>query len=233
MTATRSALVDDSDHVQLERLALEVNYCVDDGIAETIPELFTEDGALATFGEPAVGHDALRAWGRMMDTEKPLAGVRHVLSNFRFLGDGLDAAVGTVYVTAFLPGARSGRATLPVPWAFAPTATAARRKAGRSSPAFSTPLLARHRLRLVAKPSNPDRRISMVNNVLVLPFTAESTADDVIEGVDLSGQRAVVTGGASGIGLVTARPLSGRTRRSPSPSATPRHFRRPRTRSAL
>ncbi|MCO1659475.1 SDR family NAD(P)-dependent oxidoreductase [Pseudonocardia humida] len=41
------------------------------------------------------------------------------------------------------------------------------------------------------------------------PFTAESTAADVIEGIDLTGRRAVVTGGASGIGVETARALAG------------------------
>jgi NAD(P)-dependent dehydrogenase (short-subunit alcohol dehydrogenase family) len=40
-------------------------------------------------------------------------------------------------------------------------------------------------------------------------FTAQSTAADVIAGVDLTGKRAVVTGGGSGIGLVTARTLAG------------------------
>jgi NAD(P)-dependent dehydrogenase (short-subunit alcohol dehydrogenase family) len=41
------------------------------------------------------------------------------------------------------------------------------------------------------------------------PFTAESTAQEVIEGIDLTGRRAVVTGGASGIGAETARALAG------------------------
>ncbi|WP_314174062.1 SDR family NAD(P)-dependent oxidoreductase [Streptomyces winkii] len=41
------------------------------------------------------------------------------------------------------------------------------------------------------------------------PFTAESTADEVIDGIDLTGRRAVVTGGASGIGAETARALAG------------------------
>jgi NAD(P)-dependent dehydrogenase (short-subunit alcohol dehydrogenase family) len=44
--------------------------------------------------------------------------------------------------------------------------------------------------------------------MIVTPFTAESTADQVIEGIDLTGRRAVVTGGASGIGVETARALA-------------------------
>jgi NAD(P)-dependent dehydrogenase (short-subunit alcohol dehydrogenase family) len=44
---------------------------------------------------------------------------------------------------------------------------------------------------------------------VVTPFSAQSTAADVIEGIDLSGRRAVVTGGASGIGIETARALAG------------------------
>ena len=41
------------------------------------------------------------------------------------------------------------------------------------------------------------------------PFTADSTAAEVIDGIDLTGRRAVVTGGASGIGVETARALAG------------------------
>ena len=40
------------------------------------------------------------------------------------------------------------------------------------------------------------------------PFGAESTADEVIAGVDLRGRRAVVTGGAAGLGFETARVLA-------------------------
>ena len=39
-------------------------------------------------------------------------------------------------------------------------------------------------------------------------FSATTTADEVVAGVDLSGERAIVTGGASGIGIETARSLA-------------------------
>ncbi|MBF6468363.1 SDR family NAD(P)-dependent oxidoreductase [Nocardia beijingensis] len=44
---------------------------------------------------------------------------------------------------------------------------------------------------------------------ITTPFTAESTAAEVLAGIDLAGRRAVVTGGASGIGVETARALAG------------------------
>ena len=39
-------------------------------------------------------------------------------------------------------------------------------------------------------------------------FGAQSTADEVLRGIDLSGKLALVTGGYSGIGLETTRVLS-------------------------
>lgn len=40
------------------------------------------------------------------------------------------------------------------------------------------------------------------------PFGSASTAAEVIDGIDLSGRRAIVTGGSSGIGVETARALA-------------------------
>jgi NAD(P)-dependent dehydrogenase (short-subunit alcohol dehydrogenase family) len=39
-------------------------------------------------------------------------------------------------------------------------------------------------------------------------FTARTTADDVLAGVDLTGRSAIVTGASSGIGVETARALA-------------------------
>ncbi|MEU0684041.1 SDR family NAD(P)-dependent oxidoreductase [Streptomyces albogriseolus] len=44
--------------------------------------------------------------------------------------------------------------------------------------------------------------------LLTTPFTARTEAREVIEGVDLTGRRAVVTGGASGLGAETVRALA-------------------------
>ncbi len=44
---------------------------------------------------------------------------------------------------------------------------------------------------------------------ITTPFGFESTAAEVVAGVDLTGRRAIVTGGASGIGVETARALAG------------------------
>jgi NAD(P)-dependent dehydrogenase (short-subunit alcohol dehydrogenase family) len=48
----------------------------------------------------------------------------------------------------------------------------------------------------------------MTRSLVTTPFGAASTAQEVLVGVDLSGRRAIVTGGASGIGLETARALA-------------------------
>ena len=41
-----------------------------------------------------------------------------------------------------------------------------------------------------------------------VPFGFDSTAAEVVEGVDLAAKRAIVTGGSSGIGIETARALA-------------------------
>jgi len=48
-----------------------------------------------------------------------------------------------------------------------------------------------------------------MTNRITTPFGFRSTAAEVASGIDLSGRRVIVTGGASGIGVETARALAG------------------------
>jgi NAD(P)-dependent dehydrogenase (short-subunit alcohol dehydrogenase family) len=50
--------------------------------------------------------------------------------------------------------------------------------------------------------------VTSTPTLITTPFGSTSTAMEVIDGVDLSGKRAVVTGGSSGIGIHTARALA-------------------------
>jgi NAD(P)-dependent dehydrogenase (short-subunit alcohol dehydrogenase family) len=47
-----------------------------------------------------------------------------------------------------------------------------------------------------------------MTTLFTTPFSAQTTAAEVIDGVDLTGQRVIVTGGAAGIGIETARALA-------------------------
>jgi NAD(P)-dependent dehydrogenase (short-subunit alcohol dehydrogenase family) len=48
-----------------------------------------------------------------------------------------------------------------------------------------------------------------MHHLITSPFDFDSTAAKVVEGIDLAGKRAIVTGGSSGIGIETARALAG------------------------
>src|SRR5688572_8692097 len=53
-----------------------------------------------------------------------------------------------------------------------------------------------------------NRMTMTLHTRVTTPFTRDSTADEVLAGLDLSGRRAIITGATSGIGAETARALA-------------------------
>lgn len=103
-------LVSDADHVQLTRLVEEFVYNVDNGTAVNIHRLFVEDGVLDT-DQRAEGREAIRTWGELLDGMD--LGIRHVLTNPRFVMTGPDSASGTSTLTAYLMTEDGANATVP------------------------------------------------------------------------------------------------------------------------
>jgi NAD(P)-dependent dehydrogenase (short-subunit alcohol dehydrogenase family) len=50
--------------------------------------------------------------------------------------------------------------------------------------------------------------MTSTTDLITTPFGFEATAAEVIDGIDLTGRRAIVTGASSGIGVETARTLA-------------------------
>lgn len=83
-------LVGDADHLSLSRLVVESAWRVDLGQADTLHELFTDDGELEV-GRVYRGRDEIRDWGRIIEETKPYPGIRHLTSNMRFVATDKDA----------------------------------------------------------------------------------------------------------------------------------------------
>ncbi|EDY46671.1 nuclear transport factor 2 family protein [Streptomyces sp. SPB074] len=101
MTPSSDTLVGDTDHLALSRLVTEISWRLDNGRAGSVHELVTDDVEFRISEEPVLGRDALRVWGEHFDRARPLPGIRHSLSNPRFLAEGPDRASGSVMVTAY------------------------------------------------------------------------------------------------------------------------------------
>jgi SnoaL-like protein len=100
-------LVSDADHIQLSRLVTEITWRIDHRQADTIDELFAHDGVLNIGERNLEGRQQIKEWGTTVVDAYP--GIRHAVSNVRFVADGNDAADGVALVTAYL--ADDGTAT--------------------------------------------------------------------------------------------------------------------------
>jgi SnoaL-like protein len=106
-------LVGEADYVQLSRLVIEHAWRVDNGRADTVHELYVDDGELVVPPAPVRGRQALREWGQRIVQAPAWRSIRHVCGNMRFVTDGADTAEGTTLLTVFMVAGPGAGTTLP------------------------------------------------------------------------------------------------------------------------
>ncbi|MFC8827488.1 nuclear transport factor 2 family protein [Streptomyces sp. NPDC057137] len=99
-----------ADHFALTRLLTETAWRIDHGRADTVWELFTEDGEMLLGGTALRGRDAIRRWG----AERGAARTRHVHTNMRFDLTGENTAEGVCVLTVYMDDGRDGAAPFAV-----------------------------------------------------------------------------------------------------------------------
>lgn len=115
LTTSRTALlVPDTDHVELSRLIQEIAWRIDHLQAATVAELVSNDVEFrADPDNPVLGREAMAAWGAGFDAANPLPGIRHSVSNARFVDTGDGTASGTSMLTAYFTPAGQAPTTAP------------------------------------------------------------------------------------------------------------------------
>jgi SnoaL-like protein len=101
--------VSETDYVELSRLVIEHAWRTDNGRADTLYELWAEDGELDLGSTTLRGRRAIADWGRQLVENPPWLTINHVCGNMRFMKDGSDAAVGSTILIVFMDanGAKS------------------------------------------------------------------------------------------------------------------------------
>lgn len=89
----------DADHAALARLVTEIVWRIDHGQADTVHELFVEDGEMVLGPASLTGREQIATWGRER-AGSPFTS-RHVCTNMRFVPDGTDGALGSTVVTVY------------------------------------------------------------------------------------------------------------------------------------
>jgi SnoaL-like domain len=111
-SASSGQLVSAADHVELSRLVVEHAWRADNGRADTIHELYVDDGVLDV-GTALHGRQAIREWGRQLVAAQPWRSIRHVCGNMRFVATGANSAEGTTILTVFMVAGPGPATTLP------------------------------------------------------------------------------------------------------------------------
>jgi hypothetical protein len=94
--------VSESDYVELPRLVVEHAWRTDNGRADTLHELWADDGELDLGSTVLGGRQAIADWGRQLVESPPWLTIHHVCGNMRFMMDGPDAAVGSTILIVFV-----------------------------------------------------------------------------------------------------------------------------------
>jgi SnoaL-like domain len=94
--------VSESDYVELSRLVIEHAWRTDNGRADTLHELWADDGELDLGSTVLGGRQAIADWGRQLVDSPPWLTIHHVCGNMRFVMDGPDAAVGSTILIVFM-----------------------------------------------------------------------------------------------------------------------------------
>jgi hypothetical protein len=109
----QSPLVNENHYVQLSRLVLEHAWRADNGRADTIHELYVDDGVLDLPPAPLRGRQAIHEWGRQLVAAPPWRIIRHVCGNMRFVATGKNTAEGTTVLTVFMVAGPAAATTQP------------------------------------------------------------------------------------------------------------------------
>ena len=105
-------LVGEADHLWLTRLVTEHAWRVDQCRADTMHELYVDDGVLDV-GTSLRGRQAILESGRRLVEAPPWRSIRHVCGNMHFIADGANAAEGATILTVFMVAGPGPAITLP------------------------------------------------------------------------------------------------------------------------
>jgi hypothetical protein len=104
-------LVGETDHLQLTQLVTEIAWRTDHGKADTVHELFVDEGEMSLGQTILRGREEIREWGRKRAAATDVT--RHVSTNMRFIADGDDRAEGTTVITQYMDKGDGPGTTVP------------------------------------------------------------------------------------------------------------------------